>query len=88
MNWVSSGLPVSRVVDQSVSRGLVIAIVTTTATIARDAMRGRGSRIAGASWVIVSSPEKARKASPKPTMTTSGVRVRPWATSSKLRAMP
>jgi hypothetical protein len=62
MNWFGSAFGLSRVVDHSVSSGLVIAMVMTTAPIARYATWRRGSRIDGASCAMLSRPEKARNA--------------------------
>src|ERR1700694_4874355 len=62
MNWLVSEPDGRRVVDQSVRRGLVRAMVAMTPAIVRYATWLRGCRIAGAIWAIDSRPEKARKA--------------------------
>src|ERR1700674_4123332 len=88
MNWLGSAPLFSSVVDHSVSSGLVIAIVITTAAIARVATIRRGSRIAGASWATLFRPEKARKAAAYPITNPLSGRVGPEVRRLKLWTMP
>src|SRR2546427_13053172 len=89
MNWFGSGLvPLRRVVDHKVRRGLVIAIVITTPAMALLATLRRGSRIAGASWAMLSNPEKARNAAAYPVISSAGVRGGPERIAPKRWMIP
>src|SRR5437016_3974495 len=65
--------PGSNRVENIVSRGLVIPMVTTTNKSANPVMRLRGVFMTGASWEILSKPEKARNEAAKPNRSTMGV---------------
>ena len=59
--------------ENIVSRGLVIPMVTTTNKSANPVIRLRGVFMTGASWEILSKPEKARNEAAKPNRSTMGV---------------
>src|SRR4030088_1719347 len=88
MNWLGSAFEARRVLDQSVSSGLVLAIVSTTADMARKATLLRGSRIAGASCATLSRPQKAREAEANPVSSRIGVSGGPCVIALKLCSTP
>src|SRR5919109_1947762 len=56
----------SRLIDRCDNSGDVMTMVAITASIAHRVVRRKGSRIVGLSWLMLSNPEKASQAAPKP----------------------
>src|SRR3990170_5607997 len=75
--WVALISAGSKLIDKSVSGGEVITVVMMTPTIAHLAVRLSGKRMFGLSWLILSKPEKASQAAPKPMSSSRNERLSP-----------